>query len=151
MNDKITYCRAELDDLQDIVQLLLDDDLGSKRESLSNLESYSKTFDLIDRDSNQILVVMRIGSKIIGTCHLTLMPSLTYQGSIRLNIEAVRIASDLRNNSYGEKLIRWAIVYGKDNGASIVQLATNKNRSNAKKFYKKLGFVDSHVGMKLQL
>ncbi len=51
-----------------------------------------------------MLVIMRIGSKIIGTCHLTLMPSLTYQGSIRLNIEAVRIASDLGSNSYGEGL-----------------------------------------------
>ena len=96
-----------------------------------------------------MLVVMCIQNKIIGTCHLTLMPSLTFIGSMRLNIEAVRIDSDLRGDGYGEQLIRWAISYGKAHGASIIQLATNKERTKAKNFYEKLGFVASHEGMKL--
>ena len=151
MKENIIYRKAKIDDLSTIVQLLLDDGLGAKRESRNDLEPYLKAFDLIDMDSAQMLVVMCIRNKIIGTCHLTLMPSLTFIGSIRLNIEAVRIDSDLRDDGYGEQLIRWAISYGKTHGASVIQLATNKERTRAKNFYEKLGFVASHEGMKLLL
>ena len=151
MKEDIIYRKAKIDDLQAIVQLLVDDGLGSRRESCSNIEPYLKAFDLIDRDLAQMLVAMCIGNKIIGTCHLTLMPSLTFQGSMRLNIEAVRVDSELRGNSYGKKLIRWAVSYGKIHGASIIQLATNKEREKAKSFYEKLGFIASHEGMKLSV
>jgi len=149
MKENIIYRKAKIDDLPIIVQLLLDDGLGAKRESCNDLEPYLKAFNLIDKDSAQMLVVMCILDKIIGTCHLTLMPSLTFQGSMRLNIEAVRVDSNLRGSGYGEKLIRWAISYGKTHGASIIQLSTNKERKKAKNFYEKIGFLASHEGMKL--
>jgi ribosomal protein S18 acetylase RimI-like enzyme len=41
-----------------------------------------------------------------------------------------------------------AMNYGKSQGASIIQLTTNKKRSRAKNFYEKLGFEASHEGMK---
>jgi len=36
-------------------------------------------------------------------------------------------------------------------GASIIQLTTNKKRVDAKRFYEQLGFEATHEGMKLYL
>jgi ribosomal protein S18 acetylase RimI-like enzyme len=145
-------CRkAVLADLHSIVELLMDDELGKSREDNTNIKKYEQVFNLIDRDPNQYLMVVEGEGALIGTCHLTLMPSLSFQGSIRLNIEAVRIAADYRSKGIGAWMITQAIEYGRKNGASFIQLATNKKREKAKKFYEKLGFEATHEGMKLYL
>lgn len=48
-------------------------------------------------------------------------------------------------------MIKEAINFGENNGVSIIQLSTNIQRTQAKKFYEKLGFEASHIGMKLYL
>ena len=79
------------------------------------------------------------------------MPSLSFQGSIRLNIEAVRVASEYRSKGIGAWMIAQAIEYGRKHGASFIQLSTNKKREKAKRFYESLGFEATHEGMKLFL
>lgn len=149
----LTHRKATLDDLPRIIELLLEDELGQSRESKSiHLnENYIKAFHKIDSDSNQYLMVVSNDDKIVGTCHLTIMPSLTFIGSTRMQIEAVRVALQHR----GEKIGRWmfdqAILYAKEQECSIIQLTTNKKRSRAKNFYEKLGMQASHEGMKLYL
>jgi ribosomal protein S18 acetylase RimI-like enzyme len=96
-------------------------------------------------------MVVENGGKIFGTCHLTIMPSLTFTGSTRMQIEAVRVHSNNRGQKIGEWMITEAINYGKYSGASTFQLSTNKQRSEAIKFYEKLGFKATHEGMKLYL
>jgi ribosomal protein S18 acetylase RimI-like enzyme len=93
-------------------------------------------------------MVVLAENKIIGTCHLTILPSLTYQGSTRLQIEAVRVARSYRGQKIGEWMMKQAFDYARESGARIVQLTTNKERIQAKRFYEKLGFKASHEGMK---
>ena len=137
-------------DLNFIVDLLFDDDLGKTRETIGATigQKYIDAFNVIDKDSNQYLMVVENNTQIIGTCHLTLMPSLTFTGSTRLNIEAVRIKKEFRSLDIGQWMIEEAITYGKNMGASIVQLTTDKKRVKSKRFYHRLGFTDSHEGMK---
>jgi len=149
--ENITFRKALEADLKDIVHLLADDEFGQEREVESDLAPYQKSFSLIDRDSNQFLMLACIEDKIIGTSHLTLMPSLTFAGSIRLNIEAVRVVPNYQGQGVGAKMIHEAIEWGQGKGASIIQLATNKQRNRAKEFYETLGFQASHEGMKLYL
>ncbi len=146
--------KAILNDLPEIITLLAEDELGQTRESLSTTidPRYLKAFELINNDTNQFLmVVISEDQMIIGTCHLTLMPSLTFSGSTRLQIEAVRIALSYRSKKIGEWMIKEVITFGKSHGASIIQLTTNIKRPEAKKFYERLGFESTHVGMKLYL
>jgi UDP-N-acetyl-D-mannosaminuronate dehydrogenase len=44
-----------------------------------------------------------------------------------------------------------AIEFGKNRGIKIFQLTSNKKRQRAINFYKKLGFEETHEGMKLML
>ena len=80
-------------------------------------------------------MIIEIDEKIIGTCHLTLMPSLTSTGSMRIQIEAVRVHTSVRGQNIGKKMIELAINWGKEHGAQIFQLATNKERPDALRFY----------------
>ena len=151
--NNLTHRKATLNDLSSIIELLLEDDLGSARESHSSeLDArYTKAFHKIDNDPNQYLMVAEKGDEIIGTCHLTIMPSLTFIGSARMQIEAVRVAGKYRGQSIGSWMFDQAIIYAKENNVAIVQLTTNKKRPKAKHFYEKLGFEASHEGMKLYL
>lgn len=153
MNEHLSYRKASRQDLPRIVELLLEDDLGKTREqkSLTENDSYHKAFELIEKDPNQFLMVIEMHNEIVGTCHLTLMPSLTLQGSLRLNIEAVRVSEKLRGQKIGEWMMEQVKQFAMQHGVKIIQLTTNKTRARAHQFYEKLGFKASHEGMKLSL
>ena len=153
MIQSLTYRKAVINDLNTIVDLLLEDELGSSRES-KNVElnqNYVDAFHMIDTDSNQYLMIVENSKEIVATCHLTIMPSLTFIGSTRMQIEAVRVTEKYRGQKIGEWMVNAAIAYAKSKGATILQLTTNKKRPRAKTFYEKIGFEASHEGMKLYL
>ena len=149
----LTHRKARIADLYQIIELLLEDELGGTRESKSAEldENYIKAFHKIDSDPNQYLMVVENGDEIIGTCHLTIIPSLTFVGSIRMQIEAVRVSGKYRGQKIGSWMFDQAISHAKDKGVSIIGLTTNKKRAQAKHFYEKHGFEASHEGMKLYL
>jgi GNAT superfamily N-acetyltransferase len=138
-------------DLQAIVDLLADDDLGATREDPSNLELYRAAFARIVNDPNQTLAVMTDGETVIGTLQLTLVPGLSHKGTTRALIEAVRIVSTARGGGLGTKLIGWAIQQAREGGAGMIQLSSNATREDAHRFYRKLGFEQSHVGFKMKV
>lgn len=142
---------AKKEDLQDIIRLYMEDELGVTRESLSNplLPSYQEAFLTIQEDKNQTLFVIEYHQEIIGTCHLTFMPSLSFKGSMRLNLENIHIDKRFQNQGVGTWMLEKAIAMGKQKKCKIIQLTTNKNRTKAKIFYEKLGFQATHEGLKL--
>ena len=145
--------KATLNDLPAIIALLADDELGNTREQSDTTIAprYLTAFELINKDPNQFLMVVTLNAEIVGTCHLTIMPSLTLIGSTRMQIEAVRVAAKYRGQKIGEWMLHTAIQYAKSRDASIIQLTTNKSRPRAKKFYESIGFEATHEGMKLYL
>lgn len=152
MNLELQFLRAKKEDLKFIIELLIEDELGKSREKLNDnsLKNYLNAFNLIEKDENQSLMVVKNGSnEIVATCHLTTMPSLTYQGLTRLNIEAVRVSAKFRGKNIGTWMFQKIFEFGKEKGIVVFQLTTNKKRNKAKLFYEKLGFQATHEGMKL--
>jgi len=148
--NNLHHRKATINDLPTIVALLLDDVLGQQREANAEKidQRYIDAFSRIDIDPNQYLMVVTSNDKIVGTCHLTLMPSLTFTGSTRLQIEAVRVLANHRGQKIGEWMVREAFKFAALNGASIIQLTTNKERARAVQFYERMGFQATHAGMK---
>jgi ribosomal protein S18 acetylase RimI-like enzyme len=149
--EQLTYRKAEFSDLQDILNLLYEDELGKTRE-LKGLELnplYEEAFHKINADSKHYLMVVEKGYEIVGTCHLTFMHSLTFLGSMRMQIEAVRVKEKYRGCKIGNWMIKAAIALGQSKGAKIIQLTTHKKRLQAQKFYEQLGFEQSHEGFKM--
>lgn len=146
------FRKAKLNDLGSIVQMIADDKLGVTRENfkIPLPKEYLVAFEKIVHDENQELIVVENKSKeIVGTLQLTFIQYLTYQGGIRAQIEAVRIKKDYRGKGLGKKMFEWAIQRSKEQKAHVLQLTSDKKRPEAIKFYEKLGFIDSHEGMKL--
>ena len=111
---------------------------------------YLKAFENIRSDENQELIVVEDDNmEVIGTLQLTFIQYLTYLGGIRAQIEAVRIRKDKRGLGIGKEMFLWAIVRAKERNAHVLQLTSDKKRPEAIKFYKDLGFKQSHEGMKL--
>jgi GNAT superfamily N-acetyltransferase len=145
--------RADRNDVPAIVALLADDTLGQSREIVSDppADEYLAAFEAIDTDPNQLLAVMVGGGEIVATLQLSFIPGLARRGALRGQIEAVRVASNRRGQGLGERLFAWAIGECRRRGCQFVQLTTDRSRSDAHRFYNRLGFEPSHVGYKLKL
>jgi GNAT superfamily N-acetyltransferase len=152
-NSRMNIRQAIRNDLQKIIQLIADDPLGSTRESYEEPlpQEYETAFNQITADANNELLVAEEKGKVIGTLQLTFIPYLTYKGSSRAQIEAVRVDKAFRGRGVGNKLLEWTIRRAKEKGCHMVQLTTNKVRKDALPFYEKLGFKATHEGMKLLL
>jgi len=146
----ITLRRARRDDVAAIVAMLADDPLGSGRERLDDPlpPSYYSAFERLDRDPNiQLVVAEEEGGAVIGCLQLCILPGLSSQGASRALIEDVRVASQRRSRGIGEQLVQWAVAEARAKGCKLVELLTHSTRVDAQRFYARLGFKASHVGM----
>jgi ribosomal protein S18 acetylase RimI-like enzyme len=144
-----TIRRARRDDVAVIVGMLADDPLGSARERIEDPlpPSYFRGFEAIEKDSNIQLVVAEEGGSVVGCLQLCVLPGLSSQGAPRALIEDVRVARRCRSRGIGEQLVQWAIAEAQARGCKLLELFTHNTRVDAQRFYKRLGFQASHVGM----
>ena len=152
MTDLIFRSATEAD-VPAIVRMLADDTLGASREALGaeSLPRYLDAFRVIDADANQFLLVVDDGTEIVGTLQLTFIAGLARGGLKRGLVEAVRVASDRRGEKIGEAMLAWAVDKCRQESCGIVQLTTDKSRTDAHRFYDRLGFEPSHIGYKMML
>ena len=149
----VTIRRARRDDVGVIVAMLADDPLGSARERLEDPlpPPYFRAFEALDRDSNIQLVVAEDGDgAVVGCLQLCILPGLSSQGASRGLIEDVRVATPCRSRGIGEQMVQWAIAEARAKGCKLVELLTHHTRVDAQRFYVRLGFQPSHVGMTLR-
>lgn len=144
---------ARRDEVPLIVAMLADDALGRSRERLEDPlpQAYFDAFDAIAADANARLVVAEVDGAVVGTAQLTFLPGLSRQGAWRALIEAVRVDGRRRSAGLGSALIRGLVDLARDHGCRMVQLTTDKSRTDAHRFYARLGFHATHEGMKLAL
>ena len=153
MSSEIIFRVAAYADVSSIIRLLADDELGSLREKFEKPipKSYYSAFELIDTDPNHELIVAELDGEVIGTLHIMFLSSLSFQGGLRAQVESVRVDRHHQNKGIGGEIMKWAIQRAKDRNAHIVQLTTHKSRADAHRFYERLGFKGTHLGMKLSL
>jgi GNAT superfamily N-acetyltransferase len=142
---------ATPDDLPAILAMLAEDTIPAGRETDAADPRYRAAFDAIAADPNQLLVAAELDGRVVGTLQLGFLPGLSFRGAWRGQIEAVRIASDLRGRRYGEQLIAWAVERCRERDCFLVQLTSSNARTDAHRFYERLGWTKGHVGFKLKL
>ncbi|MEE2570372.1 GNAT family N-acetyltransferase [Pseudarthrobacter sp. J64] len=156
----VRFREAVSEDVAGIVRLVAEDPLAAAREDLTEMAPYEAAFAAIDADPAHLLVVGELfdangadarGRQLVATFQLSFLPGLSRKGSLRSQIEAVRVADILRGQGVGQAMVQWAIGESRRRGCGLVQLTTDKSRTGAHRFYERLGFEASHEGMKLRL
>ena len=147
---KVIIRHTRREDIGVIVAMLADDPLGGAREWIEDPlpQSYYKAFETLERDPNLLLVVAEDGEgAVVGCLQLCILPGLSSQGASRGLIEDVRVARHCRSRGIGEQLVQWALAEARGKGCKLVELLTHHTRVDAQRFYERLGFARSHVGM----
>ncbi|WP_030383948.1 GNAT family N-acetyltransferase [Streptomyces sp. NRRL S-241] len=148
---ELTIRPATAADVPAVVAMLADDPLGATRESPDDLAPYLAALKRLTDDPNQHLVVAVRADRVVGTLQLTIVPGLSRRGATRAIIEGVRVHAEERGSGLGTRFIEWAVEKSRAENCSLVQLTSDATRTDAHRFYERLGFTASHVGFKLQL
>ena len=149
----VSIRRARRQDVEAIVRMLADDPLGSGRERIEQPlpPCYFGAFETVGQDPHiQLVVAEDDGGAVVGCLELCILPGLSSQGASRGLIEDVRVAAHCRSRGIGEMMVRWAVAEARARGCKLVELLTHHTRVDAQRFYKRLGFQPSHVGMTLR-
>jgi len=149
----IVFRAARRGDVAAVVALLADDHLGAEREIAGTPPApcYLDAFDEIARDDNVLLAVAELADEVVGCLQIDVRRGLSRRGARRGQIEAVAVARRLRGRGIGTAMIGWAVERCRERGCAVVQLTSHRSRAGAHRFYARLGFEASHVGMKLSL
>ncbi|MCX2183012.1 GNAT family N-acetyltransferase [Streptomyces sp. SKN60] len=141
--------RAEL---PAVLALLADEERVTDPASVTVSPAYERAFADIEADArNELLVLVDEQGLVLGCLQATYIPGLGKGGAERALIEAVRIRADRRGGGLGRALMDAAIDRARARGCALVQLTSNKSRTDAHRFYASLGFARSHDGFKLAL
>lgn len=146
--------RATAADLPRVVELLqqLSIDGGQREDAGPPLpQRYFHMLAVIEADPNNDLLVAVLHGEVVGTFQLTVIPSMRRGGIYSAEIEAVVVDERVRGQRIGEAMMRWAIGEARRRGCDNVHLTSNKARTDAHRFYERLGFRKTHEGLRLSL
>ncbi|SDE54912.1 GNAT family N-acetyltransferase [Rhodospira trueperi] len=149
----LLFREARRADLPYLVALLADDRLGRARENadLPLHPDYGAAFDTIAAAPDNRLIVAEHRSAVVAFCQFIVIPYLSRRGAPRAEVESVHVRSDMRGQGIGAALMTHVIALARSSGCGMLQLTSDRTREDARRFYERLGFEASHIGMKMRL
>jgi GNAT superfamily N-acetyltransferase len=148
--------RARAADLDAVLVLLWDDAFSVSGDEVPIGRDRILYLDALERiiasNDNDLVIVVDEQDLPVSMLQLTCIPGLGRRGANRLLIEAVRVRNELRSAGVGTALIKWVVDDAATTlDADLVQLTSLAGRSDAHRFYERIGFVGSHVGFRLSV
>ena len=147
---ELTFREAALADLERVVELIADDAVAATRTGTYGA-AHVAGFEAVSASPDNELVVAEAGGEVIGVMQLTFIPGISRNGASRLLVEAVRVDKAHRGQGIGRLLMEHAHERGRERGCVLAQLTSDKQRPEAHRFYRNLGYAQSHEGFKLPL
>jgi GNAT superfamily N-acetyltransferase len=114
-------------------------------------EAERRALDNVVADTRQQLAVIEVDERIVGTAVLVVVPNVTHGGQPYAIIENVVVDERERGRGYGEQLIAWLVDEARRAGCYKVALTSNKRRTDAHRFYARIGFRATHEGFRIDL
>lgn len=147
---ELTLRRARADDLVDLLRLIADNDVARARGDYATeaTPATRAAFDEIAASADHELWVGELDGRVAATAQLSFAPGLARNGMRRAIVESVHVRSDLRGRGVGRQLMDAMVRRARERGAGVIQLTSDRRRADAHRFYGRLGFEASHVGMK---
>ena len=145
--------RARESDLPALIALFAEDPIGGHGDTTAPeaFEEYLRAFHVIEASANEQLFVAERQGEVVGTFEIMFNRTLTGRGGLVMVVEAVQTRADLRGQGIGAAMLDHAIQEARRRDCRLVQLSSNMARTDAHRFYERLGFVKSHYGFKMKL
>jgi GNAT superfamily N-acetyltransferase len=142
---------AVLDDLEDVLRLLNEDALREVAEDYSDLTPYREAMAEILAAPHATVLVGCVDGEVVATAQVTWQRRMMYGAGLVCQLESVRVDSRRRGSGIGSEFVQWIVDDARRRGCARAELTSNARRTDARRFYERLGFTASHVGMKLYL
>lgn len=149
----VTIRPAREEDVAAIVALLAADDIGGHGDTTDEAAraDYLDAFRTLQQTPRETLYVAECEGEIVGTFQTLLTTTLSGRGGTSMIVEAVQTRSDMRGRGIGGQMIDFCLEEARRLGLRQVQLTSNAARTDAHRFYERLGFAKSHFGFKYKL
>ena len=149
----VTIRQAREEDVAAIVAILASDDIGGHGDTTDEAAraDYLQAFHTLQRTPRETLYVAERDGEIVGTFQTLLTTTLTGRGATSMIVEAVQTRPDMRGHGIGARMIGFCIEEARRLGLRQVQLTSNAARTDAHRFYERLGFAKSHLGFRYKL
>jgi len=125
-------------------------EFGSLHPGAEDPNEASKYADAITeiRASGSMILVADDEGAVVGVCQLIIMRHLQRRGGRCAEIESMHVHPDRRSQGIGALLLDEAARRAQEAGCYRLQLTSNRERSDAHRFYETNGFTFSHKGFK---
>ncbi|MFN7023805.1 MAG: GNAT family N-acetyltransferase [Pseudorhizobium sp.] len=145
--------RARETDLPALIALFAEDEIGGHADTTAPeaFNEYLRAFHVIDASANEQLFVAEREGEVVGTFEIMFNRTLTGRGGLIMVVEAVQTRVDMRGRGIGAAMVDYAIQEARRRDCRMVQLSSNMARTDAHRFYERLGFAKSHFGFKMKL
>lgn len=152
MTADIRIEKARPEHLAEILALLIAGAAGARvGQETGRVEDYREAFDAMLAAPEMDVYVALDGDEVVGTYQIHFMKGLAYQGRSRVELESVHTRQDRRGQGIGAQMMAHAEELARAANAGLMQLTSNKVRTDAHRFYSRLGFDQSHLGFKKML
>jgi N-acetylglutamate synthase-like GNAT family acetyltransferase len=141
---------AQPADLPRLLELLaqLEEDRQPRGEAT---DAELRALDDVTSDARQRLFVIEHAGQIAGTATLIVVPNLTHDGRPYAIVENVVIDAPARGGHLGERLMAHLVEEARRAGCYKVALTSAKRRTDAHRFYTRIGFRAAHEGFRIDL
>ncbi|MDQ1197426.1 GNAT family N-acetyltransferase [Agrobacterium sp. SORGH_AS 787] len=141
--DETLVRAAEKSDLPALLDLYQHLSPGDQSPDLPDAEAI---FDQFLAYRGSVIVVCQVGSVLVGSCVLVVIPNLTRGGRPYALIENVVTHSDFRRQGIGKRVLDFATAHAWQAGCYKVTLMTGSTRPETHAFYRNAGFEPSKTG-----
>ena len=102
-------------------------------------------------DPRRTFLVAEADGEIVGTADLVIVPNLTHAARPVAFVENVVVTEARRGRGIGHALMTEVVARAEADGCYKVQFLSNKGRTRAHAFYRRLGFEPSSEGFRRYL
>lgn len=146
--DGLVIRSADLADVPRIIELLESGALADGAGDRSDADAYRHALAEIRHSPDNDVLVAEVDGEVVGMCQLVMFRHIQRNGGRCAEIESMHVAPERRSQGIGAELVKAAIAAAAGAGCYRVQLTSDIRRSDAHRFYQRMGFDPSHVGFK---
>ncbi len=148
---QVTIRSAEPTDVPRLVRLIQLGALGAADVGSSDPGPYRRALAEIQGTAHGDVLVADRAGEVVGLCQLVVFRHFQRQGGLCAEIESLHVHPDHRSEGIGAQLLAAAVDAARRAGCYRVQLTSNRQRTEAHRFYARHGFEPTHVGFKHML